>query len=173
MAEYMDTPVPRRTVAKGIAWSVPAVAVASAAPMAAASPICLPNIYLDQALSCKCPGNSSPQNPKNYYLTICASDPECLPEDSDNFITITAVQNGSGAYFTFWNGSEYVSNFSIQVPLGGCVDGFVQFQAPSSAQWVVVTYMLNGEQHKTLPHAITAPPDCDQNAEGECLAPTA
>lgn len=50
-----NTGLSRRTLAKGAAWAAPAVAVAAAAPMVAASPI----ITVGQAGdACKLPGNS-------------------------------------------------------------------------------------------------------------------
>ena len=57
MAFDSPAPINRRTVAKGIAWSVPAVAVAGAAPAFAASK---PPIEIDfgKSTACKIPGSS-------------------------------------------------------------------------------------------------------------------
>lgn len=55
MAEFMDVPVRRRTVAKGVAWTVPAVAVASTAPAFALSGT--PPIIC-AGVACKLPGSS-------------------------------------------------------------------------------------------------------------------
>ncbi len=71
MTENEQNGVSRRTVTKAMAWAVPAVAVASTVPMAAASEI----ITVSQAgPACKLPGNScGPQWEKGYLqpLNIC------------------------------------------------------------------------------------------------------
>ena len=66
--------VSRRTVAKGIAWSVPAVVVASAAPAYAASSA-PPSV--SNATACKNPGGSCKTRPKGYsfFVTLCNPDP--------------------------------------------------------------------------------------------------
>lgn len=52
-----QTRIPRRTIARGVAWSTPVVAVAVAAPMASASgePVV---IDFDKSTGCKIPGSS-------------------------------------------------------------------------------------------------------------------
>jgi len=61
-------------VAKGIAWSVPAVVVASAAPAYAASSA-PPSV--SNATACKNPGGSCKTRPKGYsfFVTLCNPDP--------------------------------------------------------------------------------------------------
>src|SRR6478672_3344722 len=66
--------ISRRTVAKGIAWSVPAVVVASAAPAYALSSAS-PTVGVPD--SCKNPGVSCNTRPKGYsfFVPICNPDP--------------------------------------------------------------------------------------------------
>lgn len=61
-------------MAKGIAWSVPAVVVASAAPAYAASSA-PPSV--SGATACKNPGGSCKTRPKGYsfFVTLCNPDP--------------------------------------------------------------------------------------------------
>ena len=62
--ESERTHVTRRTVARGLAWSVPVVAVVSAAPAFASTPP--PLVVTQQGNACKHPGN-----PKFYHFTFC------------------------------------------------------------------------------------------------------
>jgi len=61
--------VSRRTVTKAMAWAVPAIAVATAAPAFAASPTCV-TIELGPE-ACKVPGQSEEQTPWFYHLQVC------------------------------------------------------------------------------------------------------
>lgn len=75
--------VSRRSVTKGVAWAVPAVAIASAAPKIAASPI----VTVTQAgTACKQPGGSCAPYIKGYLqpLQIC--------NNSTQSITVTIIQ---------------------------------------------------------------------------------
>jgi len=81
-----------------MAWSVPAVAVATAAPAHAVVSACEPELsYGDQA--CKCPGNSSPTDPKTYYLQFCVSDANCQGGYGGTF-EVTAVVKSNGTNLT-------------------------------------------------------------------------
>lgn len=61
--------ISRRTVAKGMAWAVPAMAVAATVPFAAAS--CVPTVGL-------APGSCKKANVNSYYLLFNLSgDPTC------------------------------------------------------------------------------------------------
>lgn len=93
--------ISRRTVAKGVAWSVPAVAVASAAPMAAASPTtCIPVVTINPDKSCK------EADQKNYLLNLVLKD--SCGKDLTCSAVITAVKdkanNDSGRIKTYWEG---------------------------------------------------------------------
>jgi hypothetical protein len=61
MQDIMKSGVSRRTVVKGAAWTVPAIAVAAAAPAIAATPL----VTFAVGLACKHPGN-----PKHYHFNL-------------------------------------------------------------------------------------------------------
>lgn len=65
----MSNYVSRRTVAKGAAWAVPAIAVAGAAPAMAASP----GLIELSGAGCKLPGNSN-STFKGYAFALTASN---------------------------------------------------------------------------------------------------
>lgn len=70
--------VSRRALAHGAAWSVPVVAMASAAPATASSPGSPPTFgFID---ACKSPGNSCPAFPKGYdfRFTVCNPNAEVI-----------------------------------------------------------------------------------------------
>lgn len=58
MVQEPSQGISRRTLAKGMAWTVPAVAIASAVPMVAASVTCTGSLCLTGDF-CKLPGNST------------------------------------------------------------------------------------------------------------------
>ena len=77
MAFDPAAPINRRTVAKGIAWSVPAVAVAGAAPAFAISG---PTPTLVFQGACKWPGNSCQlPNDKSYGVTFLVTNSGSTP----------------------------------------------------------------------------------------------
>ncbi len=68
------TPVSRRAVAKGAAWSVPVIAVAAAAPaMAASPPEPLPNDQADYYW----------RGPQGMYVTLAPGKPNAVHFDGD------------------------------------------------------------------------------------------
>lgn len=81
------TLVTRRTVARGAAWAVPAIAVGAAAPHAAASAPPPPTVTFT-GQGCKLPGQST-DYPWGYRLTfdVVASGPDVITFDPD---TVTA-----------------------------------------------------------------------------------
>ena len=90
--------ISRRTVAKGMAWSVPAVALAVAAPAYAASP-CTP-VFSFGAASCKCPGGSDPIK-FGYVLQFCFTvAAQCALPPGGTTATIIAIENNSGKPLT-------------------------------------------------------------------------
>jgi hypothetical protein len=61
MQEIVKSGVSRRAIVKGAAWTVPAIAVAAAAPAIAATPL----VTFAIGLACKHPGN-----PKHYHFNL-------------------------------------------------------------------------------------------------------
>lgn len=68
--------VSRRALAVGVAWSVPVIAVASAAPAMAASG---PSPTLTFLGACKWPGNSCPEHKKSYSFVFSVKNESSLP----------------------------------------------------------------------------------------------
>ncbi|MBN8205325.1 hypothetical protein JF550_05080 [Microbacterium esteraromaticum] len=151
MSETEQNGISRRTVTKAMAWAVPAVAVASTVPTAAAS--CIPTISLGPG-SCKCPGQST-NSPWYYFLRVCAGGTAC-PIGSLT-ITITKVVSNSG--ITIWQGSE-------QVGVDGCV--IIQGSSSNSANFLDIYYSIDGDAQS--PTRVNAPPDCDKTPDpiGRC-----
>ncbi len=91
--------VSRRTVVKGAAWAVPAIAVASSVPAMAASP-CVSFSYA--AGACKDPGN-----PFGYFFSLCVDTEAC--DDTGFFpLVVTRIDTNNGTYLTDseWGGPK-------------------------------------------------------------------
>ncbi|MBO0980980.1 hypothetical protein [Microbacterium sp. SD291] len=151
MTENEQDGISRRTVTKAMAWAVPAVAVASTVPMAAAS--CIPEIFLG-AGSCKCPGQST-DLPWTYFLRVCAGGTAC-PIGSKE-VTITKIVSNSGV--TVWEGSQTIG-------VDGCT--VIQGSSSNSANFLDIYHSIDGVDQS--PTRVNAPPNCDdiENAIGEC-----
>src|SRR4051794_30295484 len=116
--------VSRRTVAKGVAWSVPVVIVASAAPAMAASggP---PRIVKGPA--CKNPGNSCRTRPKGYGFTAQVSNDDPTKPIYLYSATITSPQIADLTFGTV------EPSFPILVPAGQCVNVLFNASSDNSA----------------------------------------
>lgn len=115
--------ISRRTVAKGIAWSVPAVAVATATPALAASGGG-PTLTLGNA--CKNPGNSCKTRPKGYtvFATICN------PTGYDIYVTgVTYTTTGTTLDLTY----APPPTLPFLVPKGECVEVYLNASSTNSA----------------------------------------
>lgn len=154
--EEQKSGVSRRTVAKAMAWSVPAVALAVPAPAYAASP-CTPIISFGPT-SCKCPGQST-GDPWGYYLTICATDAAGCDLPPGTTITITGVNSNTGGP----GGTPLTPAMAGQVPfeleVGQCSSEMLWF-SQNSANFLFVTYTYNGVSGRT-PN-IASPPNCGE-----------
>lgn len=112
----------RRTVAKGMAWSVPAVAIASAAPAFAVSG---PTPTITFTSACKSPGNSCKVFPKGYRFNskVCNTSPV------DIWIyTITFTASGSNLTLTLRE-----PTLPIKVPANQCIDVLWEAESNNSA----------------------------------------
>ena len=76
-----------------MAWSVPGVAVAAAAP--ASSHLCVP-IVTNSANACKCPGTP---NGNTYYVQLCVDDSNCSGTNS-GFFSIRSIVKTNRTPFT-------------------------------------------------------------------------
>ena len=122
----------RRTVVKGAAWAVPAVAVAAAAPAMAASP-CLTAEFLGD--SCKQPGSG---NDFGYRLQICFTN-TCNREIT---ITVTEVAANVG------NPVVLAVNQTITIPANAedvCLPNDVLYCSNSSANFINVSFTQQGQ----------------------------
>jgi hypothetical protein len=130
------------------------VAVGVAAPAFAVSP-CTPVITLGPG-SCKCPGQSTTQEPWIYYLEFCITDANNCAQQNGATFTVTKVHTnedlGSGANACFQglpaNGT---------VGSGGCTP-VVRLTSTNSANHLDVTFTLGGQTFVTT--NIPAPPNC-------------
>lgn len=104
MVERQKRPIGRRAVAKGIAWSVPAVALATAAPALAASP----NVVIrSQGGACKLPGQSVEGYDQAFLFLVeienLSNERICITPTTDQVeFSEDATPNGGSA--TFLNG---------------------------------------------------------------------
>lgn len=102
MEEQQKSPIGRRAVAKGIAWSVPAFALATAAPALAASPA----IIITEGDVCKYAGNSGPTGTFQSYLfpvTIqnVSNEEVCITATGARVILTDGTTKGGNP--VFWN----------------------------------------------------------------------
>jgi hypothetical protein len=144
----------RRTVVKGAAWAVPAVAVASAAPAMAASP-CIPEITFSDD-SCRCPGQST-EFEFTYFVRLCADDTTC-PDSEDDFVTVTGIASKTGGP----GGTPLTPvgfSFPIQVPVGECTQTVYELGSTNSSINLILTFADDSTQDITAPVQECA--DCD------------
>lgn len=132
MTVEQKSPIPRRAIAKGIAWSVPAFAIATAAPALAQSPL----IDIVEGSACKYAGNSGPTGTFQSYLfpvtiTNKSNEPVCITAKSAR-VVLTGGTTRPGTP-VFWNkapGSAGAVPGGTQVCLG---------VGESATYWLVLT----------------------------------
>jgi hypothetical protein len=84
----------RRTIASGAAWAVPVIAVGAAAPLASASPGCVPQFNVDPDESFKCCNGAI----KNMKLRITITDlSNCVNDTTPVCIHSILPDTGSGS----------------------------------------------------------------------------
>lgn len=143
-----DTSVSRRTLAKGVAWTAPAIAVAAAAPSLAASSSTVDPPTVDESRShgTRCQGSS--QEPSGYnkgYRVFLAVEPADAPAP-----VLVSVVNGSGKTQTIVGGP---------LPVAGRA-GVYEYvvEGDSSATWVDVTYTIG--ESTVMPARVQTSPHC-------------
>ncbi|GAA3664559.1 MULTISPECIES: hypothetical protein [Dermacoccaceae] len=163
-----DGTVTRRNVATSAAWAVPAVALVSAAPNAAASVPCVPTFSFG-GNSCKCPGQSTDQS-WGYYLQICATVNGCTGPGGATKLYIWDVTNNAKKKLI-----PSGASFPLVLDIGtgsACSTGYLLFNSESSASKIRFQYSFaangSGAQWSS---DIDAPPNCGTNASGGCLPP--
>lgn len=120
--------ISRRTVVKGVAWSVPAIVVGTAAPAMAASPPVFVDVF---GQFCKHPGNSTGPCPFRTHLTLLWDNTSALPMT----VTITSVVINGVTY----TGGEILPSGAFVVPANAddFVYSLVVGPTPNSANAVV------------------------------------
>lgn len=166
--------VRRRTLVRGAAWTAPAVAVAAAAPMAAASPQpCIPELEICgeyTGSACKHPGN-----PKYYHFTFCFTNDGV----NDALVDFTKmIINDVETPFTPANPTNQnpvrtIIPSSVVVPADGLkhcywVDGG-PFGDSAQAEGSL-TFAVNGIA-ATIPITVTTTPPCGTGADPSCDDP--
>ena len=165
----MTQQINRRTVTKGIAWSVPAVALASAAPAFAASPgdIYGPTI----TIGCKLPGASCSsrtgfQFGYTFTITLCNKDTEDVVVTFRPSTIYVAGASQTVPIYTGVNRGNPVTTATI--PAEDCRTFYIYVDAGDSANAAITgeitfTYPGNfGETHTgTVNVNIPATPPCN------------
>ncbi|WP_433955757.1 hypothetical protein [Janibacter indicus] len=141
----MSTPqISRRNVAKGIAWTAPAITIAAAAPSLAASETEIPSIDEGRSHGTRCQGAS--QEPAGYnkgYRVFLAVEPATAPAP-----VLVSVVNGSGKTQTVVSGPIAVADEP------GVYEYVVE--GGSSATWLDITYTI-GDGPVTAARIQTSP----------------
>jgi hypothetical protein len=167
--------VSRRTVAKAMAWSVPAVALAVPAPAYAASP---GTISLT-GTGCKLPGNSN-ETYKGYAFRAVLSNTTNAPVT----VTITDMDLGTSdlgdVKIINLNGCVVLGTNTFIIPANTTLSNvalLTQNAASSENGTLVVTYTVSGVPDQATATASGLPPiqgnTCKQNvfsqAEANCI----
>lgn len=149
----------RRTVVQGLAWTVPVVAVATAAPAFATS---CQTFSFAAGVSCKCSG-SSDADVKGYNLSICFNCPPGQvppPGTSATNLTIVAVTKNSGPLFVTPRAGACGNTLPQQVDVGDCTS-VIHFNSTDSATPLFIQYYFTGDPAKTVYTVrVDAPPNC-------------
>lgn len=141
--------VSRRSVAKAMAWSVPAVALAVPAPAYAASPRCVPTITFT---GCRCPGQST-EFPFTYFVQFCATlPPDCGTQD----VVIEGIFANTGSNPPL---VPVGFTFPVSVPADGCTP--VTYQLNSTNSSVNVQVQVEGFPNRVVSSMpVQQCPDC-------------
>ena len=162
--ESVGTRITRRTVTRGIAWSTPVVAIATAVPAFATSHLCEP-IVTSGTGACKCPGQSSTGDPFTYYIQFCVNDSNCSG-NNNGYFSITGVVKTNGTSFTARPNACYPDvTPTLLTPLGTCSTQILRYTGTNAANNVDVTIdIYNSAQVKvrtvTVLSVDAAPREC-------------
>ena len=146
--EPQKSGVSRRTVAKAMAWSVPAIAVAATVPNAAASVRCLTATF--EGNSCKQPGSG---NDFGYRLRICFRNICNTPIT----VTVTQVAANTGNAVVL-----PVNQGPLVVPANGsaCLPADVLYCSNNSANFINVSYTIQGQTGTFVAQVASPVQDC-------------
>lgn len=152
----------RRTVAKGLAWTVPVVAAATAAPAFSAS--C--DAFTFGAGSCKCPGRSTPDE-YGYWLTICYNCPPGVNANDTSQVTIQAVTKSNKTPLDLTPKPGACAVLPLAIPLNGCSPQ-LHFSGENSGTFLYIQYTIAGNPEPQF-FKIQSPPDCGPVLDGEVV----
>jgi len=119
----------RRTIARGVAWSVPVIAMAAATPAYAASGTCEPEFEIIPGESFKC-CDGGPD--KNMKVTFRVTDVNQCIENNGGNLFVSSLALGNGQAFV---------NVNVTVADGGIVTAFFE-SIQSCAEKIVVNYQI-------------------------------
>lgn len=168
--ESVGTHITRRSVARGMAWTAPVVAVATSAPAFAAS-TCTPIVSFSST-SCRCTGNANDTQPKAYFVSFCVSLPAgCItnPTNPGTFTIEGVLTNGSrnpipsppvaqNCGFKSLPISGTIGASGTCEASGACCTDTVRLLGDASGIKVIVQFRVNGGP--ILEQQVTAPNDC-------------
>jgi len=170
--------ISRRTIAKGVQWAVPVIAVAAPAPALAASGN---EILTGNGAACKLPGNSA-ERFKGYALGFSAHNAFDVPLIVSILeMTLNGVPLGGLLVIDLDGPCEVLGNSTFTVPANTDYPNLVALTegaGDSQAETLSVTYSITGGPGGTVvasTEAGTAPPiqggSCDgfTDAEKDCI----
>ena len=168
----------RRSLAKGAAWSVPAIAIAASAPASATSG---PKPTGTALATCKQPGGSCSPIVKGYLFKLTlknndTSDPIWV-YTSGTYAPIITDSAGLGMTYAgaYVNGTWYAAGTNFQVPAGATVTIILNAASDNSAntpvegtitvQWGHTSSPTDDTMHVgdplVIPYNFTGTPPCD------------
>lgn len=151
MTDLNKSGLSRRTLAKGAAWTAPAIAIAAAAPMASASPVPLDCVATSfSGTSCKEPGS---KNGWAYNLSVCFQN-TCQPKTAPITINVTRLTNNAGKAF-----HPAVNETIVIGPGERFCTATKRYTSSSSASTIFIYGTINGGTDQLIAK-LPAPPDC-------------
>lgn len=165
--ESVGTHFTRRTVAQGMAWSVPVVAVAAAAPAFASSQDCDPIVTFGND-ACKCPGNSSTLDSFTYYLQFCVNDSNCSGSNAGTFRILGVVKTNGTNLAAAPNPCYPDTVPTAPTPLGTCSTQILRYTSTNSSNKLDVEIEITsntGVKRTVVVEVATPPRDCAVTAD--------
>lgn len=159
MSESTKPSFSRRTLTKGAAWAVPAVAVAAPVAAAAVSGVCVPTFTLVPSGSSKCCDGPI----KNFKITLTVTDTSnCIGGTTEVCITDVLLSNGGGV------GQKIFSGCTTE---GGDLS-FYLLDADNCGVNLLVYYSVGGVPAAEPLEIQSTNIPSGNNSQGACAPPT-